>query len=209
MPVKRKVVKKIKKPFFRNKPDQKSKLILPYFCKGIIIVLAIILVFDFIITHSSINFRKYWYRPNLIAGHLNKYDVVMIKGEEFHLFLYGFHNKWVSYSSSNFRVAGVNMFGKVRAYQPGKAFIKVKSGEKEYKCRVRVVDINNEKLSLRVGERYRLKTRGIASIPKWRSSNPKVARVSMFGTVKAKAKGKATITVTVKGRTLKCLVVVK
>jgi uncharacterized protein YjdB len=135
--------------------------------------------------------------------HLNKQDVVLIKGEEFHLFVYGI-NQRVSYSTSNFRVAGVNFNGRVMAYQTGKAFIIVKVKGKVLKCRVRVIDINKEKLTLKEGKTYRLNVKGIAAFASWSSSNTKVASVSIFGKVKAKAAGDTVITAKVKGKIVKC-----
>ena len=132
----------------------------------------------------------------------------MIKGEETRLFVFGI-NKRVSFSSTNFRVAGVNFNGRISAHQTGKAFIIAKVDGKKLKCRVHVVDINNEKLKLRKSDTYHLKISGTTAFVSWKSSNTEVASVSMFGTVKAKKKGTAVITAKVKHRTLKCTVIVK
>jgi uncharacterized protein YjdB len=132
----------------------------------------------------------------------------MIKGEETHLSVFGL-NKRVSFSSTNFRVAGVNFNGRVFAYRTGKAFIIARVDGKELKCRVHVIDINKEVLTLKAGEAYRLRISGTSSFKSWKSNNKEVAVVTVFGTVKAKKKGKAVITASVKGRSLKCTVIVK
>lgn len=132
----------------------------------------------------------------------------MIKGEETHLSVFGL-NKRVSFSSTNFRVAGVNFNGRIFAYRTGKAFIVAKVKGKELKCRVHVIDINKEKLKLRSGDTYRLRIKGTGAVVKWRSSDTKVAVVNWYGKVKAEYPGNAVITAKVKGRILKCTVYVK
>ena len=132
----------------------------------------------------------------------------MIKGEEFHLYTFDI-NKRVSFSSTNFRVAGVNFNGRVFAYNTGKAFIIAKVDKKELRCRVHVVDINSETIVLRVGETFHLKIKGSGALVSWKSREKNIATVSMFGKVTAKNRGSTVITAKIKGKTLKCKVVVK
>ncbi len=174
--------------------------------KVIMFGLIAVLLLHFIIENSSVYFRKL-YRP-LFSVHLNKNDIVMVKGEEFKLRVIGI-NERVKYSSTDFRVAGVNFNGRVYAYQTGDCFIIAKTGKKELKCRVHVLDINKEKLTLRTGETYRLKIKGGGGLPSYKSSNTRVATVSWTGRVKAKAKGRSNITVKAKGRTFRCMITVK
>lgn len=174
--------------------------------KAIIIGIAVILILHLIITNSSVYFRK-MYRP-LFSVHLNKNDVVLARGEECKLRVIGI-NERVKYSSTDFRVAGVNFNGRVYAYQTGDCFIIARVHKKELKCRVLVLDINKEKLTLKIGESYRLKIKGGGGIPDYNSSNPEVASVSWTGKVRAKSKGKAVITVKAKGKSFKCTVTVK
>lgn len=184
-----------------NHKKDKSKIF-----KIFIIVLLALLILRLLIHNSS---AFYLNKPDLpFSLHLNKKDVVLVKGEEFKLFVYGI-NKRVSFSSTNFRVAGVNIFGKITAYQPGKAFIKAKVDDKTLKCRIRVIDISKNKITLKEGETYRLRVKGIVAVPKWESSDEIIATVSDFGKVKAKSKGKATITAKVKGKVVKCIINVK
>lgn len=131
----------------------------------------------------------------------------MIKGEEFHLFVYDI-NKRVSFSSTNFRVAGVNFNGRVFAYNTGKAFIIAKVGKKELRCRVHVVDISSKSIELKAGETYHLKIKGSNAFVSWKSKDKEIATVSMFGKVTAKSCGSTVITAKIKGKTLKCKVVV-
>ncbi|NLK75230.1 MAG: Ig-like domain-containing protein [Clostridiales bacterium] len=175
----------------------------PKILKVFIIVIALLLIIRLLLHNSSIFYLKRPYLP--FSLHLNKQDLVLVRGEEFRLFVYGI-NKRVSFSSSNFRVAGVNIFGKVTAYQPGKTFIKAKVDNKILKCRVRVIEINKNHISLNEGDTYRLRVKGIMAVPKWASSNKEIAQVSGFGKVTAKTKGKTTITAEVKGKVVKCVV---
>jgi uncharacterized protein YjdB len=171
--------------------------------KYIIIAIAVFLVFHYLVENSSIFYRKWRTMP--FALHLNRNDIVLAKGEEFHLFVYGL-NKRVSFASTNFRVAGVNFNGRVMAYQTGKAFIIAKVDKKELKCRVRVIDLNKDKLTLVVGETYHLKLNGIVALHSFKSSNSGIASVSLFGKVKANAPGNTIISVKVKDKELKCKV---
>ncbi len=174
--------------------------------KLIIIGLAVILILDFIIERSSVYFRKIYYP--LFSVHLNKQDVILARGEEFKLRIIGI-NERVKYSSTDSRVAFVNFNGRIYALQTGHCHIIAKAGKKELKCRVRVIDINKDKLTLKVGQSSRLRIKGPGGFPSYKSSNPEVARVSRTGKVKARAKGRAVITVKARGKTFKCIVTVK
>jgi hypothetical protein len=115
----------------------------------------------------------------------------------------------VTFSSTNFRVAGVGLHGRIFAYQPGQAFILAKVGKRVIKCRVHVLDINRRNITLKTGRSKHLYIKGSNAFVQWKSANPRVASVSMFGRVKAKKKGKTVIYAKVKGKTLSCVVRVK
>lgn len=152
-----------------------------------------------------------FYRKTIILPfslHLNRQELYLVKGEEFRLFVYGI-NKRVHFYSTNFRVAGVNFNGRVFAYQTGKAFIIAKVGDKKLKCRVKVIDLNKKELNLKTGETFRLKVKGPVFFARYKSSNPEVADVGIFGKIKAKSPGKAKITVYVKDKKLICDVTVR
>lgn len=174
--------------------------------KVFICVIAVILILQHIIFNSSIFYRKDINLP--FSLHLNKQDLVLVKGEEYHLYVFGI-NKRVYFSTTNFRVAGVNFNGRVFARQPGLAFIIAKVDGKELKCRVRVIELNKDKLTLKAGSSYRLKVKGVTVLPQWKSSNKKVASVNIFGKVKAKRKGTAIITAKVNGKVVTCKVKVR
>ncbi len=175
--------------------------------KYTIIILAGVLIFNYLYRNSSVFYRTTITTP--FSVHLNKRDIYMIQGEETRLYVLGTVNKRVTFSSTNFRVAGVNFNGSIYAYRTGKAFIIAKVDGKELKCRVHVIDINKKSISLKEGKSYSLKIKGTLAFVSWKSSNSKVASVSMFGRVSAKSKGSAVITAKVKGRKLQCTVTVK
>ncbi len=177
--------------------------------KGIIIFIIILITISFILDNSSVYFRtKSLTKPRNYFFRLSSTDLYLIQGEEYHLKLHAI-NKRVSFSSTNFRVAGVGLHGRIFAYQPGQAFILAKVGKKVMKCRVHVLDINRRKITLRIGRSKHLYIRGSNAYVQWKSSNPRVASVSIFGRVKAKKKGRTIIYAKVKGKTLTCVVRVR
>ena len=121
-------------------------------------------------------------------------------------------NKNVTWTSSNTSVATISSTGVVTAKAAGTATITVKTadGGKTATCKVTVpaaakavtsVTMNKASLSLKKGESGKLTVTVSPSDATnksvtWKSSNPSVATVSSDGTVKAIAKGTATITVT-------------
>lgn len=174
--------------------------------KTTVYTIAAIAVLTLLYRKSGLYYRTPIYLP-FISQRLNRYDLTMVKGEEYKLYIYRI-NKRVSWSSSNFRVAFVNLSGRVYALQHGKAYITARVGDKKYKCRVNVIDLNKDKLSMRAGDTYHLRVLGSSFFATYKSSNKKVAKVSMFGRVKALRKGRAVITVKVRGKSLKCIVTV-
>ena len=118
-------------------------------------------------------------------------------------------NKRVSYSSTNFRVAGVNFNGRVYGHQVGKAYIIAKVNGDLLKCRVYVIDLNKNNIYLKVGQNYDLDVRGANTYVRWKSSNVNIASVSFTGKVKAKNRGKTEIIAKIKGKELKCSVYVE
>ncbi|MBO4559025.1 MAG: CapA family protein [Lachnospiraceae bacterium] len=69
--------------------------------------------------------------------------------------------------------------------------------------------ISATKLTLELGTQSRLRVNGVMGKFKWKSSNPEVVKVTKYGKLLARAVGKATVSVTVNGKTLKCKVTVK
>jgi uncharacterized protein YjdB len=66
------------------------------------------------------------------------------------------------------------------------------------------MDISKKHITLKAGRSKKLEIHGSSSFVKWKSSNPEIAAVSMFGRVKGKREGKATIYASVKGKTFSC-----
>lgn len=189
-----------------NSNDNKRKKSGPVLYKIMIYIIIIILFYHIVDTSTYTHERKLFHLP--FSLHLNKQSIVLIQGEEYKLSINGI-NKRVSYSSTNFRVAGVNFNGRVYAYRTGKATILAKVDKKVLRCGVHVININKEQILLKEGSKYRLKIKGMICFPKWRSSSPEVATVSSFGKVTAKQEGLTVITAKIKGRTIKCTVTVE
>lgn len=169
------------------------------------IMLAVLILF-LIYPYTSLRFRTNLFNP--FSERLNKEDVILVSGESFHLYVYGF-NKKVTYRSSDFKVCEVGLNGRIYAHKIGTAIIKVKYENKVLKCRVRVIDINKTSISLKEGDSYQLEIKGINKRVKWTSSNKSVATIDRKGKVKAVSKGKTVITGVIKGKTLKCVIKVK
>lgn len=71
------------------------------------------------------------------------------------------------------------------------------------------VRINKKHITLNISEKYTLKLKGSHKSIKWKSSKPKIAKVSKKGCVTAIKKGKAVITARTGQKKYKCSVVVK
>lgn len=69
--------------------------------------------------------------------------------------------------------------------------------------------INRKKLTLKVGQKKKLKVKRVKGKIKWSSNRKRVAAVSAKGVVTAKKAGKAVITARVRGKKYKCRVTVK
>lgn len=140
----------------------------------------------------------------------------------------------IKWRSEDEDVAIVNSSGVVTAIDRGWTYIVCEAGGKTAKCIVRVNADSilnngdrdedegeaNQTGSLRLShedvtinsansETFTLSVRGTSSDPTFSSDNTNIATVSPDGLVKAISKGTATITVSVDGKTLKCIVRVK
>ena len=73
----------------------------------------------------------------------------------------------------------------------------------------KAVKLNKKIVYLAPKMKVKLKVKGTGKKVKWKSSNKKVATVSKKGKVTAKKPGKATITAKVKGKKLKCKIIVE
>jgi hypothetical protein len=178
--------------------------------KGVLSVIfyiaLIALLWYLIIPHTLFFFKKDLFSP--FWNRLNKQDITLAEGEVFKLYSMGI-NKRVSFSSSDIKVADVDIFGNVTAYRSGTTIIKAKVDGKFLKCRVRVIDISKEKLKLKVGKNSRLKLKGATFGIHWSSSNTSVVIVNRYGKVTAVSRGNATVTGKVRGKEVSCKVIVK
>ncbi len=120
-------------------------------------------------------------------------------------------NTKLTYNSSNKNIASVSSAGKVTAVKKGTATITVSQNGKSwsFKVHVKKPKLNASKKTLKKGKTFKLKITGQIGKAKFSSSNKKVASVTKKGKIKAKKKGKATITVQTNGIKLKCKVTVK
>lgn len=117
----------------------------------------------------------------------------------------------VKWNSSKSSVASVSSSGKVTAKKPGTATITATVDGLKLTCKVTVKapTLNVSKKSLVERQTYTLKVNGSTGKKVWKSSNKSVATVSSSGKITAKKTGKATISVKVNGKTLKCNITVK
>lgn len=164
------------------------------------------LVWYFIIPHTSMYFKSVFFIP--FWQRLNENEIVLSKGEEFQLHVIGI-NKKVSFSSTDIKVADVDIFGNVTAYRSGTTIIRAKVDGKVLKCRVKVIKINKESLNLKVGKKVKLKIKGVLFGVRWRSNDTSIAVVNRFGKVTAVSKGDVIIYGKVRGKTVKCKINVK
>ena len=143
---------------------------------------------------------------------LNKTRKTMKTGQTYKLVVKGARGP-VKWKSSKKSVATVNAAGIVKAKKKGTANIYAQTGKKKLRCRITVKNpaprINKKSLTIYRGGVFRLSVKYPTSKVKWSSSNKKVATVSSNGTVIAKKNGKTTITAAMRGKKLRCSVVVK
>lgn len=174
---------------------------------SIIFYIALIaLLWYLIIPHTSLYYKKDLFTP--FWQRLNENDITLVEGEEFKLYVMRI-NKRVRFSSTDIKVADVNLFGKVVAYRNGTTIIKAKVDGKVLKCRVRVIDINKKNINLKIGKSSRLKIKGAWFGVHWSSSNSSVAVVNRYGKVSAVSKGSAIISGKVRKKTVTCYIKVK
>ena len=159
------------------------------------------LLWYLIIPRTGIFYRTNLYDP--IGHRLNTEDITLVRGESFKLYVMRL-NQRVTYSSTDIKVADVNILGKVFAFRPGTTIIKVKYKDNVLKCRVRVIDISKKKVTLKKGRSTRLTVKGAWFGARWSSSNSSIVSVSRFGKVTAKRKGSAKIYAKIRGKVVTC-----
>lgn len=187
---------------YHNRKYKKSiSILLNLIFYSMLLLLVGILIYP----HTSFYYQKKFYSP--FEMRLNKDDIFLEKGKSDKLYVIAI-NKRVSYTSTDFKVADVNMVGKVYGNKVGKAVIKAKVDHREFKCRVHVIDINKDKLTLSIGKSKKLKIYGTWGKVTWVSKNNNIAKVNRFGKVVGINKGKTTIIARVKGIEITCKVTI-
>ena len=118
--------------------------------------------------------------------------------------------KGTTFKNKNPKIAKISSKGKIKAIKKGKATITAKSSKftATIKVTVKAPSLNRKKKTLKVGKTFRIKIKGTSKVVTFKSSNKRVATVSYKGTVKAKSKGKATITVKYGKKKLHCKITV-
>lgn len=191
-----------------KKKRNEYKFIYPIIIRIIFVIALLMLVLYLIIPNSRFYYMNGTFLP--FSNRLNERDLIMVPGETFKLRVQRLNTR-VSFSSLDFKVAGVTPLGTVVAFRPGKTFIRVKYDDKELTCRVRVIKLNKEEIELDEGGSYDLDIKGpiILKKIKWSSSNEKVAKVNSFGKVSGISQGQAIIAAKIAGKNLKCKVIVE
>jgi hypothetical protein len=123
----------------------------------------------------------------------------------------------LTWSSSNAEIVKVAQDGKLTAVAPGNATVTATRADgTKAQCEVQCIwdesvgntniTLNRDDFTLRKGESFKMQAIGTDETPVWSVSDPKIASISEDGLVKYVAKGDTTVTATVGGQTLTCIV---
>ena len=122
-------------------------------------------------------------------------------------------NKKVRWKSGNSKIAAVSK-GKITAKRSGTTVITASANGVTAKCKVKVINptirLSAKTLSVYVGKSKTLRAtvKGISKKVVWKSSNPKIVKVTK-GKIKGLKKGTAYIIARANGVTARCKVIVK
>ena len=141
------------------------------------------------------------------AMRMNRKELTLTRGKTARLWIKGKKGKKVSWKTSNKAVVTVEQDGTVRAIKGGKATVTAQAGKVKFRCRVTVVGLNIQKMTLAKGNTFKIKVVN-GKNTRWYSLNKKVASVSKKGVVKAKKSGETVIVCKSNGRKLKCRIYV-
>lgn len=155
-----------------------------------------------------------------IANHItkttiNKTSLTLNSGSSYQLnAMIDGATKKASWSSSDSSVASVSSSGKVTAKKVGTAIISAGLNGETVTCIVTVkpqITLNKTKAVLYTGEKLRLKAvvKGSNGKIKWESSKTSIVTVSQKGVVIAEKPGKAIVSATVDGTTVRATITVK
>lgn len=181
----------------KRKPAQKLYTVIFY-------LVLFLLIYKLILPYTSFYYNNPIFTP--FTYRLNKTDIVIESGDRFKIYMAGIH-KHIVYSSTDFKVAEVNLLGYVTAKKPGTAIIDASVNKYVSKCRVTVVALNYSSITLKKDETKILKVRGFHGRVTWKSSSKKIVSVKK-GKIIAIKPGKAKINAEFKGIKLSCSVIV-
>lgn len=150
---------------------------------------------------------------NAARPKLNKTKTTLIKGKKVKLKVTGATKK-IKWSTNKKKVATVNSQGVVRARGKGTAKITAKVGKRRLICRVTVKakkkvltpTLSDERISLNVGKQKQLKIFDTKRVPKWWSTNDKVATVDANGIVRGISPGECRVYAELPGTYFMCFV---
>lgn len=150
---------------------------------------------------------------NAATPRLNKTKTTLIKGKKVKLKVTGATKK-IKWSTNKKKVATVNSQGVVRARGKGTAKITAKVGKRRLICRVTVKakkkvltpTLSDERISLNVGKQKQLKIFDTKRVPKWWSTNDKVATVDANGIVRGVSPGECRVYAELPGTYFMCFV---
>lgn len=143
---------------------------------------------------------------------ISKTETNIYVGDTQQLTVTGADSDEVSWKSGNKKIVTVSKTGLIKGIKKGLAVITATVNGQKLTCTVNVADktltINPTKITLYKDQDYHIIAETVPQAPVvWKSSNEKIATV-VNGTVKAVAKGTATITAKANGKTKKCTVIV-
>ncbi|MGN1130986.1 MAG: Ig-like domain-containing protein [Ruminococcus sp.] len=154
------------------------------------------------------NNTKLKFKVTVLNPVLSHTQLDLFKGKTFTLTVKG-GDGTITWSSSNKEVAKVNKNGVVTAIGYGTATIKAKRNGILTTCEITVFDpiLSKTTQKLKVGEKLFLTvSQNKSDSIIWKSSNKNIVKVGAKGKLTGIAKGRATVTATVDGYTLSCVV---
>lgn len=168
---------------------------------------------------ATINGKGITSKVSVIDLNLNEKNIVLEYDGRFSLTEPGFGyskilkvngtDKKVTWKSSNEAVATVDSTGRVLAKGAGAATITASVDGVSVSCKVNVLRISNNMITLKKGQTAKLSVYGATGEITWDSYKKSVATVTADGTVTAKSAGTAKIVASVDGRLVRCIVTVK
>lgn len=174
--------------------------------KGILYLVLTSLVFYGILSRS----KFYYYRPFFIpfGNRLNTEELYLEVGDTSRLYIVGI-NKRVTFSTKDFKVAGVYFTGKVEARRVGTTVINARVDGRTVQCKVIVIALNHKQVSIQRGQQVELAVEGTNQKVIWTSNDSAVASIDRKGVVTGVSCGKAKIIAKVNGVEMKCNIIVE